>query len=64
MECFCRRCRSNLSIIRFNCKTKVKPEYMGSKSRYSVYESWEFYSCIEAVVVGGDLGFHRKTGFS
>ncbi|ABN69705.1 dihydroorotase [Staphylothermus marinus F1] len=60
----CRGCRGNLSIIRFNCKTRIEPGYIVSKAKYSVYDSWEFHSCVEATVIGGKLGFQRGKGFS
>ncbi|MCD6488681.1 MAG: amidohydrolase family protein [Desulfurococcales archaeon] len=58
---FCRGCRGNLSIIRFNTRYLYRAVDSPSKPRYSIYDGYLFHSRVEATVIGGRLGYIYDT---
>lgn len=50
---FCRDCRGNMTIVDFSGKTVVMSKASPSKTKYSIYEGFVFFSKVLATIVGG-----------
>ncbi len=50
---FCKDCRGNMTIVDFSGKTVIEPEASPSKTNYSIYEGFVFFSKVLATIVGG-----------